>query len=221
MPTRYRVVGAICLFGGGLAVLLQYIVTPLSGGEMTGEEIVATVTEHHSAMGWALALDLFVLLAAPAFLYIGSIAGARTSTMASVGAAFLFFPFVVSLPAVFGFDALAFFAGTQPDPVAMGALVDSWQDSIWFAVSLFPYVLLQLVGSVLVSIALFRAKVVPSWVALLTAIWPFVAVAGMMSGVRVIGIVGYGLLFVSWTFFATFLLRSSRPVADDRTLVTA
>lgn len=207
LPTRYTAAGVISLVAGGLAVLLQYIVTPLSGGSMTGTELVAKVTEHHTAMAWALALDPLVLLAAPAFLFIGYLAHARTSVLASIATAALFFPFVVSLPPAFGLDALAFFAGTEPNPEAMAHLVDSWQDSAWFVLGLVPYVVLQVVGSILMGIALFRAKTVPTWVAAATGAWPLLAVAGQAGGVRAFGIAGYALLFAAWAGCALSMLR--------------
>jgi hypothetical protein len=220
MPRRYELVGALALFVGGAAVLLQYIVTPLSGN-MTGAEIVATVTEHRTAMGWALALDFPVLLAVPAFLFIGHLGRARSSLLASVGTAFLFFPFVLSLPAIFGLDGLAFLASAEPDEGAMAHLLDSWQGSTWFALSVLPYVLLQIVGGILMAVAFLRAKSVPSWVALGTGAWPLLAVVGQESGVRVIAVVGYAILFVTWAVFATFLVRGRQPVAAEPALVTA
>jgi len=220
MPRRHRIAGAICLVLGGSAVVLQYLVTPLTGS-MTGSELVAKATDHHAAMGWALALDFPVLLAAPAFLYVGHVARARTSVLASLGGAFLFFPFVLSLPALLGLDALAWFAGSQPNKAAMADLVDAWQGSAWFAISLVPYVLLQVTGAVLLAVALVRQRIVPLWVALGTAAWPLIAVAGQESGVRALGLVGYGLLLVTWIAFALTLLRDPEPAAAEATLVTA
>ncbi|HEY5185717.1 MAG TPA: hypothetical protein VIM19_12595 [Actinomycetes bacterium] len=220
MPRRYELVGAFALFVGGAAVVLQYLVTPVSGS-MGGAELLATVTEHRTAMGWALALDFPVLLAAPAFLFIGYLAQARTSVLASIATAFLFFPFVVSLPAIFGLDGLAFLASEEPNQVAMVHLLDSWQGSTWFALSVLPYVLLQIVGGILLAIALRRVTSVPSWVALATGAWPLFAVAGQESGVRVIAVIGYALLFATWAVFAMLLLRGRQPAAAQPALVTA
>ena len=220
MPTRYQVVGAISLVVGGAAVLLQYIVTPLSG-DMTGDELVATVTEHHTAMGWALALDFPVMLAAAAFLFVGHLAHARTSVLASTAAACLFLPFVLSLPAAMGLDGMAFLAGAAPDKAAMARLVDNWLDSPWFVVSLLPYLLLQIVGSILMAVALSRTKTFPSWVPLATGVWPLLGVSSQESGVRVIGIIGYGLLFVTWVAFAMSLLRGRAAAQAGPALVTA
>ncbi len=220
MPRRYQLVGAISLVVGGAAVLLQILITPMLG-DLTGTEIVANATEHHTAMAWALALDFPVLLAAPAFLFIGHLAGARTSVLASTAAAFLFFPFVVSLPAVMGLDGLAFLASTEPDPAAMGHLVDSWENSAWFAVSLFPYVLLQTVGAILMAVALFKAKTVPAWAAIATGVWPLLGVVGQLSGVRAVSGIGYGVLFATWVVFAMTLLRDRQPTSTEPALANA
>ncbi len=218
MPTRYQVAGAVSLVVGGAAVLLQYIVTPLSG-EMTGTELVAKVTEHHSAMGWAVALDFPVLLAAPAFLFVGHLAHARTSVLASIATAFLFFPFVLSLPALGGLDGLALLAGSEPDKAAMAHLVDSWENSAWFALSLLPYLLLQVVGAILMAIALFKAKTAPSWVAVATGVWPLLGVVGQESGVRAVGIIGYAVLFVTWTVLAISLVSARESTLAEPALV--
>jgi hypothetical protein len=172
-------------------------------------------------MGWALVLDFPVLLAAPAFLFIGYLARARTSMLASIATAFLFFPFVLSLPAVGGLDALAFLAGAEPDKAAMAHLVDSWENSTWFALSLLPYLLLQIVGAILMAIALRQARTVPSWVVAATGVWPLIAVVGQESDIRVIGIIGYAALFVTWVVFAMSLVRGRQSTPLESTLVTA
>ncbi|HEX3932924.1 MAG TPA: hypothetical protein VHW64_19715 [Nocardioides sp.] len=214
MPYRYKLAGAVSLVVGGLTTVLQFLITPVSGGDLSGSELVATVTRHHTAMGWALALDLPLLLAAPAYLFLGSLAGARTSRLASTATAFLFFPFVVSCPPVFGFDGFAFLAGADPNKEAMAHLATSWQDSAWWAIGLFPYVLLQIAGSIMLGIAFLRSKPVPSWVAIGTMLWPALAVVGIESGVRAIAVGGYAVLFATWSACAAALLRDSATIVQ-------
>jgi hypothetical protein len=224
MPHRYKLAGAVSLVVGGLATVVQFLVTPLSSGNLSGTELVATVTRHHTAMGWALALDLPLLLAAPAYLFLGSLAGARTSRLASTATAFLFFPFVVSCPPVFGFDGFAFLAGADPNKEAMAHLATSWQHSAWWAVGLFPYVLLQLAGSIMLGIAFLRFKPVPSWVAIGTMLWPVLAAVGIESGVRAIAVGGYSVLFATWSACAVALVREDatvdQPAAPERVRVS-
>jgi hypothetical protein len=151
--TRYTVAGVVSLVGGGLAILLQYLVTPLSDGNVEGAELLDTVAAHHTAMGWALALDVPMLLAAPAVLFIGGLAGMRTSKLAAAATVLLFFPMLMSLPPVVGFDGLAYFAAAEPNRTAMVHLVETWQSSAYFAIGLFPYVVCQVVGSVMMAVA--------------------------------------------------------------------
>lgn len=81
VPTRYTLAGMISLIGGGLAIVAQYLVTPLNGGNPTTPELLDTVAAHHTAMAWTLALDVPLLLAAPAMLFVGALARMRTSRL--------------------------------------------------------------------------------------------------------------------------------------------
>jgi hypothetical protein len=207
---------------GGAAVLLQYVITPLSNGNMTGAQIVRAVTAHHQAMGVALALDTPVLLSLPAVLFIGWLARARSSILGSLATATLFLSFLVVVPQLFGLDGLIFLAGHDPDKAAMARLIDSWQNSAWFAAGLFPYLLLEIVGSILMAVALRRAKSVPLWVALSTAVWPLLITVGEGGSLRVVAIAGCALQLVTWVGCAFCLVRHREPVlAAERDLVAA
>lgn len=219
--TRSRVAAVVSLVGGSLAILTQSLVTPLSGGTLDGADIVAKATAHHTAMGWALTFDVLILLAAPAFLYLGALAGARTSRLAALATATLFVPFLMSCPPVIGLDALGFFSANEPDRAAMAHLVDTWQNSLWFAVGVVPYVVLQIVGSVMLAIALRRSGAVPTWTVIATAVWPVLGVVGFESGSRPVVVVAYALLCATWTTCALALVRAPRRVPSDRPMVTA
>ena len=221
--TRYKVAGAITLVVGGAATLLQYIVTPLSNGNMTGAETVTAVTAHHTAMTVTLVLDSPNLLALPAVLFIGGLARARRSLLASIATVLLFLPTLLVVPQLFGLDGLAFLAGSEPDKAAMAHLIDSWQNSTWFAAGLFPYLLFEIVGSILMAVALFRARSVPRCVAATTGIWPVLGVLGQGGAGRAVAIAGYALLFVTWTACAVSLVRSrqTEPAPAVRELVDA
>lgn len=209
-PTRYRAAGAACLVIGGVAVALQYVITPLANGNMTGAETVDTVTRHHAEMGLALALDTPCLLALPAVLFIGWLAKARTSVLASVATALLFTSFLLAVPTLFGLDGLAFLVGRQPDKAAMAHLIDSWQGSTWFALGLFPYLIFEVVGSILLAVALRRAGTVPTWVVVSTAIWPFLGIVGQGGSLRAVASAGYALQMVTWIGCALCLARTRR-----------
>lgn len=218
--TRHNIAAVVSLVVGGLAVLLQYIVTPLKG-DMKGAEIVSKVAAHHGAMGLTVFLDLLVLLAAPAFLYLGALALARTSKLAATATVLLFGSFLVSVPAIDGFDGLAFFAGTEPDGSAMAHVLDTWQKSAWFSGTVLPYLLLNIVGSILLAIALGKAKTVPTWVAVATGVWPIAQTAGYAAGITPLAVAGCAILFVTWVACAYCLVRPRTAAVAPRALVTA
>lgn len=219
--TRYRAAGAVCLIGGGLAIVAQYLVTPLSGGDLTSAELLETASAHHTAMGWALALDVPLLLAAPAMLFVGALALMRTSRLAAAATVLLFFPLLMSLPPVVGFDGLVYLASAEPERAAMVQLVEAWQGSSWFAVGLFPYLLCQLVGSVMMMIALLRAGTVPTWAAVAVGVWPFLTTAGIALGARPVAVVGYVVLLAGWTACALNLGRNTAAAGSEQPLVAA
>ncbi len=212
---RYRVAGAVSLIGGGVAVLLQYLVTPLKGGDLQGKELLQMVAEHRTAMGWTVALDFALLLAVPAMLFLGALGRMGTSKLAATAAVLLFFPLLMSVPTVIGFDALAYFASAGPDQAAMASLVDAWQGSTFFAVGLIPYIVCQLAGSVMLAIALVRAGTVPTWVAIGIGVWPFLATAGIALGISLVAAVGYLILLFSWTASAVSLARPGVAFAPE------
>lgn len=218
MSHRVTAAGVISLVVAGIAALLQQVVTPLTQA-VTGQQVVAAAATHQSAMGWTVALDFPVALAASAFLFIGYLAHARRSTLAAVATVFLFVPFVLSLPAVSGLDALAMLAGSSSEPAAMANLVDAWLGSAWFALSVLPYLLLQVVGAILMAVALFKANSVPRWAAIGTAVWPILDIVGHESGSRAVSIAAYALLLATWVAFAVSLTRSDHVVAAEPVLL--
>jgi len=219
--TRYTAAGTVSLVGGGAAIVLQYLVSPLSGGDLTSAEVLEEVAANRTAMAWALVFDVPLLLAVPAMLFVGALARMRTSRLAAAATALLFFPLLMSLPPVVGFDGLAYFAAAEPDRASMVHLVDSWQGSAWFAVGLVPYILCQLVGSVLMAIALVKARTVPTWAAVAVGVWPFLATAGIALGASPVAITGYVVLLAGWTACAMSLHRQAEPVRTENPLVTA
>jgi hypothetical protein len=78
--------GATCLVAGSVGQFVQYLVSPIEEG-VSAYAQVAQAAAHLARMRWAIPLDLFILLIAPAALYAGSLAGARVSKLAAAGAA--------------------------------------------------------------------------------------------------------------------------------------
>ena len=219
--SRYTIAAVVSLVGGGVAIVAQYALSPVNGADAGAADLLDRVAAHHTAMGWALALDVPALLAVPAILFIGALGSMRTSRLAAVAAALLFFPLLMSLPPVFGFDGLVYFASVAPDRAAMVSLVETWQGSAYFAVGLIPYVVCQFVGSVMMAAALLRAGTVPRWVAAAVGVWPFVATAGIVTGATVLGLAGYVVLLTGWSGAAVSVVRAGTTSSAEPALQQA
>ena len=59
--------GAACLVVGPVGQFVQYLVTPIDEGDSAYAQ-VAQAAAHLARMRWAIPLDLFILLVAPAVL---------------------------------------------------------------------------------------------------------------------------------------------------------
>jgi hypothetical protein len=126
-----------------------------------------------SAMRWALLLDAPLLLFVPAVLFVGVVAGARQSRAAAVGAGLAF---MGTLAAVFllANDILLYEAATSNQPDAIG-LVDDYQHNALFGLMLVLYVAGQVIGFLLLAIALWRRCAVPRWAAVAVGAFPIVS----------------------------------------------
>ena len=215
LSRRYVVTGVVCLVGGSLAVLAQWLVTPVNATAST-TAMLRTVAEQHGAMGWALALDLAVLLVIPAVLFAGRLAGSGRSILADVATAVCFFPMLGSV-VLLAFDALVYEAAAQPDRGAAVSLVHAFQSNAFVSGLAGFYLLTHVVGFVLLAVALRRAGAVPVWAAVALAVWPVLEMVGYASEQKAIASVGYSLLVVGYAACAMRLLKSeaSAPMTQD------
>jgi hypothetical protein len=104
-----------------------------------------------------------VLLLVPAVLFVGTVAGARQSRKAAVGTGIAFMGTLAALFLV-GNDILLYEAARSNDPGAI-ALVHDYQHNVLFGAMLVLYIGGQVLGFVLLAIALWRTRPVPRWAA--------------------------------------------------------
>jgi hypothetical protein len=116
--------GAACLAAGPVGQFVQYLVSPIDEG-VSAYAQVAQAAAHLARMRWAIPLDLFILLVAPAVLYAGSLAGARVSKLAAAAAGLVFASWL-SAGYLFGSDILLYLAATAQDEKAAAPLVDGY-----------------------------------------------------------------------------------------------
>lgn len=210
---RYAWSGALCLVGGALAVLVQWLLTPVDAS-LEASELLAQVADHHTAMGWALALDVPILLVIPAVLFAGHLAGSRTSVLAGIATAICFVPMLGSV-VLLAFDALVYEAATQPDRGAAARLVDDFQNNAFVGGLTVFYLLTHVIGFILLAVALYRARAVPVWACVAVAVWPLLELGGYAAGTKVVVAVGYGALLLGYAACAAVLLREGRTATPD------
>lgn len=213
--------GVVCLVIGSLAVFVQWLVTPVDA-TLDTPALVAKVADHHTAMGWALALDVPVLLVFPAVLYAGHLARAGTSLFAGIATAICFLPMLGGV-LLLGVDALLYEAATQPDRAAAADLVDAFINNPYVGGLTVVYLATHVVGFIMLAVALWRVRAVPVWACTCLAVWPIIEMAGYAAGGKAVAAVGYGALLAGYCACAAALIREGRTAdpAESRAGVLA
>jgi hypothetical protein len=199
--------GATCLVAGSVGQFVQYLVSPIDEG-LSAYAQVAQAAAHLDRMRWAIPLDLFILLIPPAALYAGSLAGARVSKLAAVGAGLVFASWL-GAGYLLGSDILLYLAATAPDQTTAAALVDGYLSYPLVEGVVVAYLLGHVVGFLLLGVALRRARTVAVWAASAVAVWPFFEVLGEASGIRALAAAGFALLAVGFGACAVAVARQS------------
>ena len=121
--------------------------------------------------------------------WAGAVAGARQSRTAAMGAGVAF---MGTLAAVFllANDILLYEAAKSNDPGAIG-LVNDYQHNVLFEMMLVLYVAGQVIGCVLLAIALWRVRAVPRWAAVAVGAFPIVGFAVSPAGAA-LALAGFG-----------------------------
>jgi hypothetical protein len=189
-----------------VGTLVQYVVTPvLENG--TPQELVLAAAAHPDRMQAAVWLDLPLLLLVPALLFVGGLAGAATSRLAAVATALTFVTSLAAFAYLLALDPLLVAAAGRPDRAAATAVVDSYQSSGIVLAVVLPYLVGQVVGFLLLGLALRRAGTVPLWVAVATGVWPVVHILGALAGVKPLAALGYVVFAAGFGGCAAALLR--------------
>lgn len=197
--------GVVCLVAGPVGQLAQFLVTPIGEADSAAVQ-VSQAADQLARLRWAVLLDLLILLIAPAVLYVGSLAGGRSSRLAASGAGLIFLTWL-SAGYLLGSDVLLYVAARSSDRAAAVALVDGYLSHPVVVGVVAAYLIGHAVGFVLLGIALARVGAVPRWSALAVAVWPFLAMAGEASGSRWLAAAGFALLAAGFGACAISLVR--------------
>lgn len=208
MTSKWNVTGVVCLVGASVGALVQYLVTPIGEGDSAAAQVAAAAA-HLTRMRWAVVLDLPILLTIPALLYLGWLAGARTSRLAAIGTGLTFAVALGAVGYLLALDPLLYAAARQPDRAAATGVVSDYLGNGLVTAVVVAYLAGHVVGFVLLAVALGRARVVPVWAAVAMGVWPLAEMAGGAAGARWLAAAGYGLLVVAFGACAAALVRSS------------
>jgi hypothetical protein len=203
--SRRRVSVAVsCLVIGPLAMFVQFLVTPVPGGDSSVAETLNAVAAHRTAMAWALALDVPLLLVIPALFFAGLLAGAATRRLAAIATALVVLPSIGAVVLI-GQDALLYVAADQASRSGAAALVQDFVDNPLIAFLTFGYLAVHVVAYPLLAVALRRARVLALWPAVGLGIWPVLEMLGYGAGVKPVAAAGYFLQFLALALCAARL----------------
>ena len=206
MTSKWYVTGAVCLMGASVGALAQYLVTPIGEGDSAAAQVSAAAA-HLTRMRWAVVLDLPILLTIPALIYVGCLAGARTSRLAAIGTGMTFAVALGAAGYLLALDPLLYAAATQPDRAAATGVVSDYLGNGVVTAVVIAYLVGHVVGFILLGVALARTRTVPAWAAVAMGLWPLVEMAGAAGGTRWLAATGYGLLVVAFGACAAALVR--------------
>lgn len=209
--------GVVALVAGPMGQLVQFVVTPIAEVDSASTQLTQAA-DHLSRLQWAVWLDLFILLIAPAVLCAGSLAGARTSKLAAAATGLIFVTWL-GAGYLLGSDALLYVAAQDPDRASADRLVEAYLTHPVVTAVVIAYVAGHVVGFVLLGIALARSRVVPRWAAIAVAVWPFGELAGEASGLRWLAAGGFALLAVGFGSCAAAWLHRGLEADHDAVAV--
>ncbi|MDP9843052.1 hypothetical protein [Streptosporangium lutulentum] len=216
VSSKWRVAaGIIALMGGSVGQLLYFVVVPVPVSSGATSDQVAAAAGQGAAMQAVLWLDLLILLLIPAALYVGEVAGARRSRLAAVGTAVTF---VTALGAgyLLAGDVLIYLASVADDRAGAVAMVSAYQSHGVVVFALVTSVVGNMIGFVLLGIALVRARSIPVWAGAAVAAAAVLEVAGHASGIGGVAIFAYILRIAGFAACAVALVRLRRDGAVPR-----
>jgi hypothetical protein len=205
--------GVLCLMGGSVFQLVQFLVSPMKEGDNAGAQVTAALA-HPTAMSWAQVLDLPLLLILPAVLFAGGVAGLGRTRLATAGTVISFVS-VLGAGYLLAQDVVVTAAAHNADHAVATSLVKAFENSTAVDIVLVIYLVGHLIGFVMLGAALIRSGKVPVWAGAAMCLWPIGEMVGEASGVGPVAAVGFALLVVAFGACSVALARgtSSVPLA--------
>jgi hypothetical protein len=196
ISTKMRTAGALCLIGGSVFQLVQFLVSPMKEADNAGKQVSAALA-HQTAMSWAQVLDVPLLLLIPAVLFAGAIAGFGRTRLATAGTVIAFVS-VLGAGYLLAQDVVVAAASHAADPSVATKFVKAFEHGTAVNIVLVIYLVGHLVGFILLGIALMRSGRVPAWAGVAMCLWPVGELLGEASGVAAVAAIGFALLVVAF-----------------------
>jgi hypothetical protein len=208
----FTTAGIVSLVVGPVAVLVQYLFTPISGDLKTAA-LVEKAAQHHGAMRTALLLDIPAMLVIPAVLFVGYLVGSRTSTFAGVATGLCLVPAIGGV-VLFANDAVVYEATKLADRPSAVAMVHGYMNNVMIGTVTAIYLITHVIGFIMLAVALRRQRVVPVWAVVALAVWPIVEMVGYGVDTKAVTAIAYCLLVAAYAACATALVRHDQPLGS-------
>ena len=199
--TVTRWFGAASLVVGGIAVTIGTAVEPSGDNDSTGVAL-AKISRHLSDQRLLIVTDLFALFMLPGILCLMRLARRRAPRLALAGGSLAFAGWLGGLVGLGSLDIVYYYGAKASDrdgvAVLIHAIANDWTSDVLLA----SFLVGQVLGTVLLAAALWRARVAARWAAVLLGVGSIVQVAvhdsnGVSAAVWACVTVGMGAFAIS------------------------
>lgn len=223
MRSLWRIMLAVILPLGPLGVMIVRGVMPYwtDQSPSTIASEVAAAPNRADVMVWAFGLTYPALVVGP--LVIGYLARRRAPRLSTWGAILAFLGFLMAGQIGASDQLMATLAADGYDAPAIADISESFAGHPIGGIGLGVFVLGHILGTVLLGLALLRARLVPSWAAItLAASQPFHLIAAVVVPSRMLDLtLGWGFTLVGYLAVSVALLRMADAEFDSTGLESA
>ena len=168
--------GAASLVVGSAGLVVGTALQP-SGDDDSVAVALGKISRHLSAQRWLIVADLLAAFMLPAILCLMRLARRGSPQLALAGGALAFAGWVGGLVGLAGLDGIYYHAAQAADRAQAASLLKAVTDDWWFTALLVTFLVGQVLGMLLLGVAVWRARVAPRFAAVLIGLGPIVGVA--------------------------------------------
>jgi hypothetical protein len=193
--------GAASLVVGSVALTVGTAVEP-SGDDDSVTVALGKISRHLGHQRWLIVADLFAVLMLPAVLCLMRLGRRGAPRLALAGGTLAFAGWLGGLIGLGALDVVFYHGAQAADRAQAASLIKAVTDDWTYTVLLIVFLAGQVLGMLLLGIALWRARVAPRWAALLVGLGPIAQVlvhdASHAVSAAVYALVAVGLAGCAW-----------------------